>query len=29
LLALFDQYAVDGVIDFEYDTELYIGPLAR
>jgi SAM-dependent methyltransferase len=29
LLALFDQYAVDGVIDFEYDTELYIGPIAR
>ncbi len=26
LVALFDQYAVNGVIDFEYDTELYLGP---
>jgi SAM-dependent methyltransferase len=29
MLALFDQYAVDGVIDFEYDVQLYIGPIAR
>lgn len=28
LLSLFDQYAVDGVIEFEYDTELYIGPIS-
>ena len=28
LLALFDQYAVNGVIDFEYDTQLYMGPVA-
>ena len=27
LLSLFDQYAVDGAIDFEYDTELYLGPV--
>jgi SAM-dependent methyltransferase len=27
LLALFDQYAVDGSIDFAYDTELYLGPM--
>jgi SAM-dependent methyltransferase len=29
LLALFDQYAVNGVIDFEYDTQLYLGPVAQ
>lgn len=28
LLALFDQFAVNGVIDFEYDTQLYLGPVA-
>jgi SAM-dependent methyltransferase len=27
LLSLFDQYAVDGAIEFEYDTELYLGPV--
>ncbi|MDH3634158.1 MAG: class I SAM-dependent methyltransferase [Gammaproteobacteria bacterium] len=25
LVALFDQYAADGVVDFEYDTQLYLG----
>jgi len=25
LVALFDQYAVNGMIDFEYDTQLYFG----
>ena len=25
LVALFDQYAVNGMIDFEYDTQLYLG----
>jgi len=29
LLALFDQHAVEGSIDFEYDTELYLGPISR
>jgi SAM-dependent methyltransferase len=29
LLSLFDQYAVDGRIEFEYDTELYLGPIAH
>ena len=29
LLSLFDQYAVDGRIEFEYDTELYLGPIAN
>jgi SAM-dependent methyltransferase len=29
LLSLFDQYAVDGAIEFEYDTELYLGPVAN
>jgi SAM-dependent methyltransferase len=29
LLSLFDQYAVDGVIEFEYDTELYLGSIAN
>jgi len=28
LLSLFDQYAIDGAIEFEYDTELYIGPMS-
>ncbi len=28
LLSLFDQNAVDGVIEFEYDTELYLGSIA-
>ena len=27
LLSLFDQHAVDGVIEFEYDSELYLGPV--
>jgi len=25
LVALFDQYAVNGVVDFEYDTQLFLG----
>lgn len=29
LLALFDQFAINGVIDFEYDTQLYLGPVAQ
>ena len=29
LLSLFDQHAIDGAIDFEYDTELYLGPMAN
>ena len=29
LLALFDQYTINGVIDFEYDTQLYLGPVAQ
>ena len=28
LLSLFDQFAIDGKIAFEYDTELYIGPVS-
>ena len=28
LLALFDQHAVDGMIEFEYDTRLYLGPMS-
>ena len=28
LLSLFDQYAIDGAIEFEYDTELYIGQIS-
>lgn len=27
LLALFDHFAEDGHIDFDYDTQLYLGPL--
>ncbi len=27
LVALFDQYAVNGMIDFEYDTQLYLGSI--
>jgi len=27
LLALFDQHAIEGSIEFEYDTELYLGPM--
>ena len=29
LLSLFDQHAVDGAIEFEYDTELYLGSIAN
>jgi len=29
LLSLFDQYAIDGVVEFEYETELYLGPIAN
>ena len=29
LLSLFDQHAVDGAVEFEYDTELYLGPVAN
>lgn len=29
LAALFEQFAVDSSIDFQYQTELYIGPIAR
>ena len=29
LRALFDKYAVSGVIDFDYDTQLYLGRLRR
>jgi len=29
LLALIAQYAVGGAIDFEYDSELYLGPMSR
>jgi SAM-dependent methyltransferase len=29
LLSLFDQHAVEGSIDFEYDTELYLGSIAN
>jgi len=29
LLALFDRHAVEGAIEFEYDTELYLGPMSR
>jgi ubiquinone/menaquinone biosynthesis C-methylase UbiE len=29
LLALFDHYAVDGHIDFDYDTQVFIGPPIR
>ena len=28
LAALFEQFAFDGAIDFQYDTELYLGPVA-
>ncbi|MCP4877004.1 MAG: methyltransferase domain-containing protein [Gammaproteobacteria bacterium] len=28
LLALFDQYAFNGMIEFEYDTQLYLGAVA-
>lgn len=28
LLALFDQHAHDGTVDFEYETQLYLGPVA-
>ena len=28
LAALFEQFAIDDVIDFQYDTELYLGPVA-
>ena len=28
LLALFDQHAVEGSIEFEYDTQLYLGPMS-
>lgn len=28
LLSLFDQYAIDGSIAFEYDSELYLGPIS-
>jgi SAM-dependent methyltransferase len=28
LLSLFDQYAIDGRVVFEYDSELYIGPIS-
>ncbi|MCP4300658.1 MAG: class I SAM-dependent methyltransferase [Gammaproteobacteria bacterium] len=27
LLALFDQHALEGLIEFEYDTQLYLGPM--
>lgn len=27
LLALFDQHAIEGSIEFEYDTQLYFGPM--
>lgn len=27
LVALFDQYAINDMIDFEYDTQLYLGPI--
>jgi len=27
LAALFEQFAIDDVIDFQYDTELYLGPV--
>jgi len=29
LLSLFDQHAVDGTVEFEYDTELYLGSIAN
>jgi len=29
LLALFDHFAVDGHIDFSYDTQVYLGPIGR
>ncbi len=29
LLALFDQHAVAGMIEFEYDTQLYLGPMSQ
>jgi len=29
LLSLFDQHAIDGAIDLEYDTELYLGRIAN
>ena len=29
LLSLFDQYAIDGAVEFEYDTELYLGSIAN
>ena len=29
LLALFDRHAVEGAIEFEYDTELYLGPMSQ
>jgi SAM-dependent methyltransferase len=29
LLALFDRHAVEGFIEFEYDTELFLGPMER
>jgi ubiquinone/menaquinone biosynthesis C-methylase UbiE len=28
LASLFEQFAVDDVIDFQYDTQLYLGPIA-
>ena len=28
LLALFDQHAIEGSIEFEYDTQLYLGPMS-
>jgi hypothetical protein len=28
LAALFEHFALDEVVDFQYDTELYIGPVA-
>ena len=28
LLSLFDQYAIDGRVAFEYDSELYLGPIS-
>jgi len=28
LVALFEQFAIDDMIDFQYDTQLYLGPIA-
>jgi SAM-dependent methyltransferase len=28
LAALFEQFALNGMIDFQYDTQLYLGPIA-